>query len=108
MAALGGAPTPDPAMGGVDPMMAALGGAPAPVSQFPSTDPQAVGSIIEQLVMMQQADQAALQQQQAMTLMGDPLFEALISGAPLGPGAGQDAQAIGSLGDIAPDPMMPV
>lgn len=107
-AALGGlGPAP---MGGPDPMMGGdpMGGmAPAP-SPFPSADPAAVGSILEQLLMAQQADHAALSQMQSAALMGNPLFEALMSGAPLGPGAGQDAQAIGPMGDIAPDPSLPV
>jgi hypothetical protein len=100
-----GAPAGDPmAMGMAPPMdpMAAMGGG------FPSADPNAVGTILEQLLMMQQADHVALQEQQTMALLGNPLFEALASGAPMGPGAGQDAQAIGPMGDIAPDPLMPV
>lgn len=100
MAMMGGGAPPMP---GMDPM----GGAPAPA--FPMTDPAVVGSMLEQLLMGQQAEHAQLAQQHQMALLGNPLLEALMSGSPLGPGAGQDAQGIGpGVGDIAPDPMMPV
>jgi hypothetical protein len=105
----GGAAAPLPAG---DPLAAALGGAapagvgapplaPAP-SPYPSADPMVVGSMLEQLLMAQQADHAALQQQQTMAIVANPLFEALVSGAPLTPGAGQDAQAIAPTGDVLP------
>lgn len=95
---------PDPSMMGAPPMDPMMMGAPAP-SPFPTADPAAMGGLLEQLLMAQQADHAALQQQQTMALVGNPLFEALVSGAPLGPGAGQDAQAIGPVGDVPPAPI---
>jgi hypothetical protein len=102
---LGGGAPMDPSMGGMpmDPM--AMGAAPAP--GFASTDPAFVQSVLEQMLMARNADHAALDAQATATLMSDPLFEALTSGAPVGPGAGQDAQAIGMPGDIAPEMVMP-
>lgn len=98
----------DPMMAGpapMDPMMGAMGGAVVPAAPpFASTDPAAVGSMLEMFLMQRQQDHATLDQMASMTLASDPLFQALASGAPLGPGAGQDAQAISPGGDIAPDP----
>jgi hypothetical protein len=121
MAALmgGGAPV-DPAMGGMDPMMDPMMGGMPPAGpemggmppmggpQFPTTDPGMVSSLLEQLLMAQQADHQSLQQQQTMALVGNPLFEALVSGAPVGPGAGQDAQAIAPTGMVDPAPAGPL
>lgn len=116
------APLPaDPSLAGPDPLMAALGGgmpadpmamggapmgAPAP-GQYASTDPAFVGSVLEQLLMAKQADHASLDAQAAAAIAGNPLMQALLAGAPVTPGAGQDAQGIAPMGDIAPDPSMP-
>ena len=108
------APLPSSPVPGPDPLAAALmgGGAPvadpamgaAPAPGFASTDPAFVESLLGQLLAARQADHALLDQRATETLLQDPLMEALMSGAPLGPGAGQDAQAIGIGSDIAPAP----
>ncbi len=101
----GGAAPVAPLPSSPDPALDPLAGIP-PEGQgaFPSTDPAFVGSVLEQLLMAKQADHMALEQQQNEALMSNPLLEALLAGAPLAPGAGQDAQAIGPTGDIPPDP----
>ena len=62
---------------------------------YPTTDPGFVGSMLEQLVGAQQADHAQLAADQHDALVSNPLFEALMGGAPVGPGAGQDAMSLG-------------
>lgn len=86
-AALMGAGGPSPEM---PPMMPPQGNGP----MYPTTDPGFVGGMLEQLVGAQQADHEQLAAAQQSALVSNPLFEALMGGAPVGPGAGQDAAAL--------------
>lgn len=126
MAALmGGAPAgPDPMMGGappmgmppmgVDPMagippelMQVAAGAQAPAGpMYPTTNPDVMAEALSQIMSAQQMDHQAMALDQQAALTGNPIFQALIAGAPMGPGAGQDGQAIGApTGDLPmPEP----
>jgi hypothetical protein len=99
--ASGQMPGGDPAMMGAMPPGAA--GAP----MFPTTDPNFMAEALSQIVQMQQMDQSAMGEAQHSALVGNPIFQALASGAPMGPGAGQDGAAIGPEGSVMPDPTMP-
>lgn len=108
----------DPAMGGMPPEMmgmgapppmedpAAMGMAPAGANPYPTADPNFMAQMLGQIVEAQQADQAQLQGDQQAALMGNPLFQALQDGAPMGPGAGQDGAGIAAGGELPmPDQM---
>lgn len=92
-----GGPPPGPPGG--DPSQ--QGGGPDP--HFPTTDPNFMAQALSQVIGLINGDQQQLQQLQHAALVGNPLFEALVSGAPMSPGAGQDGQAIGApSGDMPP------
>lgn len=114
-AAIVGAPGVDPhapsAMGppsGIPPELAAMAmpGAGQPAGpMYPTTDPQVMAQALSQILSAQQLDQGAMAMDQQSALMNNPIMSALMSGAPMGPGAGQDGQAIGApTGDL---PMPP-
>lgn len=119
MAALmgaGGPPPMDPmmgggGMGGIPPeLMALMGGAGAPPAgpMYPTTNPDMMAQALSQILSAQQMDHSAMAMDQQAALTGNPVFQALVSGAPMGPGAGQDGQAIGApTGDMPmPEPGM--
>lgn len=88
---------PMPGMGGPDPMMGgdpALGMMPAGGNPYPTTDPQFMAQMLGQIVEAQQMDAAQMQSDQQGALTGNPIFQALADGAPMGPGAGQDGAAL--------------
>lgn len=62
---------------------------------YPTTDPRFVDALLSQLLQAQQQDQAGLQQGQDAAVQQSQMMHALLAGAPMGPGAGQDAQSIG-------------
>lgn len=93
---MAGAP-PSGGVPGVDPSQGQAGD-----PNFPSTQPDIVSQVLASLIQMQQADQQNLMGAQQAALMGNPLFQALVSGAPVGPGAGQDGQGIGPSGMTMP------
>lgn len=112
----------DPAMGGMPPEMMGMmsppeamedpagepgmGMQPAGGNPYPTADPNFMAQMLGQIVQAQQADQAQLQGDQQAALMGNPLFQALADGAPMGPGAGQDGAGIAMGGELpAPDQM---
>lgn len=106
---MGGAPPMDPAMmGGMPPeMMGAepgMGMTPAGGNPYPTTDPNFMAQMLGQLLEAQEADkgQFAADQQAAMT--GNPMTQALLGGAPMGPGAGQDGAGIAPGAELAPPP----
>lgn len=112
----GGAGPGGPPPPGMDPMsmLAGAGGGPGgpggdpsqgggPDPHFPTTDPNFMAQALSQVIGLINNDQQQLGQLQHAALVGNPLFEALISGAPMSPGAGQDGQAIGApSGDMPP------
>lgn len=105
----GGMPGMDPAMMGAPPMDPAMGGMPADPGMgmpmaggnpYPTTDPNFMSEMLGQIIETQRMDQDKLQDDQQSALTENPLFEALMSGAPMGPGAGQDGAAIGMGGEL--------
>lgn len=97
---MGGAPPMDPAMV-ADP---AAGMTPAGGNPYPTTDPNFMAQMLGQLLEAQEADkgQFAADQQAAMT--GNPMTQALLGGAPMGPGAGQDGAGIAPGAELALPP----
>lgn len=87
-------PGMDPAAMGMDP---AMGGMPPEQtgSPYPSTDPAFVDSLLEQLLSARDQDHQMLAQDQESAVQQSQMFQALVGGAPMGPGAGQDAQSVG-------------
>lgn len=73
---------------------------------YPTADPNFMTEALGQIVQMQQMDQGKLAMDQQNALVANPMFEALMSGAPMGPGAGQDGQALGAPTMDLPTPDM--
>lgn len=97
----GGAPAGmDPAAMGGDPSM---GMQPAGGNPYPTADPNFMAQMLGQVMEAQQQDQQQLQTDQQAALMGNPLMQGLLSGAPMGPGAGQDGAGI-DMGSQLPEP----
>lgn len=102
---MGADPAMDPAMGG----MPADPGAGMPMAggnPYPTTDPNFMSEMLGQIIETQRMDQDKLQGDQQMALTGNPLFEALMGGAPMGPGAGQDGAALAMGGELPLPPGM--
>lgn len=97
---MGGMPAGAPPMG-PDP---AMGMQPAGGNPYPTTDPQFMAEALSQIVQMQQQDLARMPEDQHAALVGNPIFEGLANGAPMGPGAGQDGAALEMGGEL---PMPP-
>lgn len=127
-AGAGGAPSPDPAgalamapdpaapplpleMGAPPPGLLPSGPLPpmsAPQGQgpmYPTTDPSFMAELLMQVSASQQADHDRLAQEQQAALMSNPVMEALMAGAPMGPGAGRDGAALGAPSGVLPPPM---
>lgn len=129
----GGAPPMDPAMmGGMDPSMggmppemmgmdpmgggmppgmpggdpAAMGMQPAGGNPYPTTDPNFMAQMLGQLLEAQQMDTQTFQADQQNALMGNPMMQGLMGGAPMGPGAGQDGAGIAMGGELPEPPMV--
>lgn len=107
---MGGAPPMpmDPMAGGMPPEMGgdpAMGMAPAGGNPYPTADPNFMAQMLSQLVEAQQMDQQQLQGDQQAALMGNPMMQGLMGGAPMGPGAGQDGAAIEMGGELPAPPM---
>ena len=110
----GGMPPMDPAMMGGDPAMgglppedpAAMGMAPAGGNPYPTTDPNFMAQMLGQLIEAQQMDSAQMQSDQQAALMGNPMMQGLMGGAPMGPGAGQDGAGIAMGGELPAPPMV--
>lgn len=83
-------------MGGPAPMDPMMGGGGEMANPYPTADPGFMTEALGQLVQMQQMDQGKLAADQQSALIANPMFEALMSGKPMGPGAGQDGQALGA------------
>lgn len=109
---MGGAPPMDPmmdpALGGMPPeMMSAdpgMGMAPAGGNPYPTADPNFMAQMLSQIVETQQMDQQQLQSDQQSALMGNPLMQGLMEGAPMGPGAGQDGAGLDMGGELPVPP----
>jgi hypothetical protein len=92
----GAPPVEEPMPEGLPPEL--LGGVPEGVPagpMYPSADPAFYDQLLAQVMQARDADHAQLQGDQDAALQQSAMFQALIGGAPMGPGAGQDAQAIG-------------
>lgn len=110
-AMLGGGGNPDaamdaqqgmpPEMPGADP---AMGMQPAGGNPYPTADPNFMAQMLGQILEAQQADQHQLQSDQQMALQGNPMFQGLMGGAPMGPGAGQDGAGIDMGGELPAPP----
>lgn len=72
---------------------------------YPSADPAFYDQLLSQVLQARDQDHAQLQGDQDEALQASAMFQALIGGAPMGPGAGQDAQGIGF--DAAQLPLPP-
>ena len=92
LAALGGGAPP--AMGGMPPEAGMM--PPPGANPYPTADPNFMSEALGQIIQMQQMDAGKLSADQHTALVSNPMFEALMSGAPMGPGAGQDGQALGA------------
>lgn len=95
MGLMGGGPPPG--MPGMGPM------GPPPGGQYPTTDAEFMSQALQQIVQMQDMDHQQMAADQQAALTSNPIFEALVSGAPMRPGAGQDGQAIGPITGEMPE-----
>jgi hypothetical protein len=94
----------DPMAGGMPPEMMGpepgMGMQPAGGNPYPTADPNFMAQMLGQIVEAQQADAAQLQTDQQAALQGNPMFQGLMAGAPMGPGAGQDGAGIDMGGEL--------
>lgn len=95
---VGGLEGGDP-MGGLAPEGPAL-----PQNPYPSTDPAFLDQLFAQVLQAREADHQNLAGDQEAALAQSAMFQALIGGAPMGPGAGQEAQAVGINPTVLPAP----
>jgi hypothetical protein len=72
---------------------------------YPTADPGFMASLLMSVSAQQQQDHEQLSAQQQQALTGNPVFEALMSGSPMGPGAGQDGAALGAPTGVLEPPM---
>jgi hypothetical protein len=106
----------DPMAGGMPPEMAgmppgmgadpAAGMAPAGGNPYPTADPNFMAQMLGQIIEAQQMDAQQLQGDQQAALMGNPMMQGLLAGAPMGPGAGQDGAGIAMGGELPAPPMV--
>lgn len=75
-----------------------------PPSPYPSTDPAFLDSLFAQVLEAQQMDHENLAGDQQEALAQSAMLQALIQGAPMGPGAGQEAQSVGFDPGVLPVP----
>lgn len=73
-------------------------------SPYPSTDPAFLDSLFAQVLEAQQMDHENLAGDQQEALAQSAMLQALIQGAPMGPGAGQEAQSVGFDPGVLPVP----
>lgn len=81
-------------------------GQPAPQapSPYPSTDPAFVDALLSELLAAREQDHSLLAQDQDAAVQQSTMFQALMGGAPMGPGAGQEAQGVGFDPSVLPAP----
>lgn len=99
----GAGPVPPDMMGAPDPMSAGM--QPAGGNPYPTTDPDFMSEVFGQLMQMRDADHQKMESDQDAAMQASPMFQNLVAGSPMGPGAGQDGQALG-MGNEMPMPGM--